>query len=252
MIRILIVDDQNLVREGVKVLLANTEGITIIGDAKDGASALQQIAELQPDIVLLDIEMPGINGLAVAGKIRSQFPQVKVIILSTREDKASVQKATVQGAKGYLLKTASSDELEWTIKLVEQGYSAMKSELMGEQLFPNTTNSVSQSNKSNSVSRPAQNYSKMNGDAATAQKRDLVSASVIAQNNKTDLNKLEILLANNPVQRKRPTHFKPQKAQRFHNVRLLKFRKTLASFEFKLLICIVLFSLGFLIFIALA
>ena len=251
MIRILIVDDQNLVREGVKVLLENTEGITVIGDAKDGESALQQIAELQPDIVLLDIEMPGINGLAVAGKIRSQFPQVKVIMLSSREDKTSVQKATTQGAKGYLLKTASSSELEWAIKLVEQGYSAIKSELMGEQLFQNNTNLLSKSSNFNSVSQ-LRNYSQVNGNATTSHSRDLVSAPVRPQNNKTDLNKLEILLANNRVQLKRPTHFKPKKAQRFHNARLLKFRKTLASFEFKLLICIILFSLGFLIFIALS
>ncbi len=252
MIRILIVDDQNLVREGVKVLLANTEGITVIGDAKDGESALQQIAELQPNTVLLDIEMPGINGLAVAGKIRSQFPQVKVIMLSSREDKASVQKATTQGAKGYLLKTASSSELEWAIKLVEQGYSAIKSELMGEQLFQNNTNLLDKSSKFNSVPQPIRNYSQVNGDATISHSRDLVSTSVRPQNNQTDLNKLETLLANNPVQRKRPTHFKPKKAQRFHNARLLKFRKTLASFEFKLLICIILFSLGFLIFIALS
>ena len=252
MIRILIVDDQNLVREGIKVLLGNIEGIKIVGDAKDGESALQQIAELQPDIVLLDIEMPGINGLVVAGKIRSQFPRIKVIMLSSREDKASVQKATTQGAKGYLLKTASSSELEWAIKLVEQGYSAIKSELMGEQLFQNSANLLNKSSKFNSVAQPIRNYSQVNGNAAKSHSRDFVSTSVISQDDKTDLNKLEILLANNPVQRKRPTHFKPKKARRFHNFRLLKFRKTLASFEFKLLICIILFSLGFLIFIALS
>ena len=86
MIRTLIVDDQNIIREGLKVLLENTAEIEIVGYAEDGESAIQKVESAQPDIVLLDINLPGINGLTVAELISNKFPQVKVIMLSSYED----------------------------------------------------------------------------------------------------------------------------------------------------------------------
>ncbi len=138
MVRILIVDDQKIVREGIKILLEKSAEIEIIGDAADGKEGLKKVELLNPDVVLLDIDMPGISGLSVAEKISSQFPEVKTIILSSHEDEKHVQKATESGAKGYLLKNASSQELEWSIKLVHQGYSAIKSELLEQQFARHT------------------------------------------------------------------------------------------------------------------
>ena len=133
MIRILIVDDQRIVREGIKILLEKKSDIQIVGDASEGKEALQKIRALQPDVLLLDINMPGIDGFTIAERIKIISPKIKIIMLSSHEDKDYVQKATEIGAKGYLLKNASSQELEWSIKLVYQGYSTIKSELLEEQ-----------------------------------------------------------------------------------------------------------------------
>ncbi len=108
MIRTLIVDDQNLIREGLRVLLEKATEIKIVGDAKDGESALQKIEAIQPDVVLLDIDLPGIDGLIVSKRINLKFPEIKVIMLSSYEDESYVSKATESGAKGYLLKSKYS------------------------------------------------------------------------------------------------------------------------------------------------
>ena len=90
MIRTLIVDDQNIIREGIKVLLENSAEIELVGFAIDGETALKKIEESKPDVVLLDINLPGIDGLTVANQINEAFPNIKVIMLSSYEDEAYV------------------------------------------------------------------------------------------------------------------------------------------------------------------
>lgn len=136
MVRVLIVDDQMIVREGIKILLEDCADIEIISDASSAKEGLAKVKLLVPDIVLLDIEMPEMDGFAVANRLQIQHPTVKIIMLSSHEDEKYVRKATQSGAKGYLLKNASSQDLEWAIKLVDQGYSAFKSELLEKQFTP--------------------------------------------------------------------------------------------------------------------
>ncbi|MEN9567459.1 MAG: hypothetical protein RLZZ69_2655 [Cyanobacteriota bacterium] len=148
MIRTLIVDDQNIIRKGIKVLLENSTEIELVGFAENGETALAKIAATQPDIVLLDINLPDIDGIAVANQLAVKFPKVKVIMLSSYEDESYVSQAIKSSAKGYLLKNISSEELEWSIKLVHQGYSAFKSELLtslnpeNQQIKLKSTNSL--------------------------------------------------------------------------------------------------------------
>jgi len=271
MIRILIVDDQNLVREGIKILLEQAKEIQIVGEAKDGKEALKSIEMLQPDIVLLDIEMPDVSGLVVANKIKTRFPEVKIIMLSTHEDSSYMQKATNCGAKGYLLKSVSSQELEWSIRLVSQGYSAIKSELLEQRLSQDTKNDSNNSRQLVSLEKKdillkqnknnGNNNGRSNGNSHldAADKAILNSFStvgtLVSNNNDPNSNKLETLLTQNQVGFQKQTVQKKRKKknnQLLHGVSLLRFKRTVASFEFKLLVFIILFSLGFLVFIALA
>ena len=238
MIRILIVDDQKIVREGIKILLEKKSEIKIIADALDGKDAIQKIESLRPDVVLLDINMPGIDGFSVAERMRTQFPLIKIIMLSSHEDEKYVQKATELGAKGYLLKNASSQELEWSIKLVNQGYSTIKSELLEKQYAHSHQSSPDRKLNSNS-----------NTDFSSAS-----SSATISESDRANLNELELLLAKNKVKKRYSSYQKEKKRgnSHFHTVTLSQIRKTMTSFEFKLLVLAISFCLGFLIFIALS
>ena len=246
MIRTLIVDDQHLIREGIKALLESATEIEIVGAVNDGEKALQIIETIQPDIVLLDIDLPGMDGLTVANQISLKFPQVKVIMLSSHDTESYFSKAMESGAKGYLLKSVSSKELDWSIKLVHQGYSAFKSELL-------TT--LTPAKKAQSLVSSA---SEIRPDQQTdIFQRSQISASSTSQTlQEVNVEKMEALLAKNHIYQKYSKYSDDSKSQRrspvFHNYRLNKLKKTVMSFEFKLLVLIILFSLGFLVFIALS
>ena len=249
MIRILIVDDQNLVREGIKILLEKADGISIVGEAKNGTEALQQIRTLKPNVVLLDIEMPDVNGLTVADKIRSQFPQIKVIMLSSHEDNSYVEQATSHGAKGYLLKNVSSEELEWSVRLVDSGYSAIKSELLEQQL----ETPIKSNHNLAPLKNQSQNHQPFVVKAVGA--NDSATVSTVSLTEPNSFNQLERLLVDNQLKVQSIDYnkrIKKKKKKLLHGVRLLKFKRTLSSFEFRLLVLIILFSLGFLTFVALS
>jgi len=121
-IRILIVDDQNFTREAVKSILEQESDFEVVGQAENGVKALVQIAKVQPDVAVIDLEMPEMNGFVLTEKIKQQFSQIKVVILSSCEDHDSINNAVKAGAKGYLLKSTSGTELTDTIRYVQRGY----------------------------------------------------------------------------------------------------------------------------------
>ena len=132
MIRILLVDDQNLVQEGIKSLLGQDEEFQVIGTVTDGKSAVRQINRLRPDIVLLDIEMPGMNGISVTKYVNHFLPEIKVIILSSHEEKKYVIQALVAGARAYMLKNSVMGDLKQAILAVNNGYSQIESRLLAQ------------------------------------------------------------------------------------------------------------------------
>jgi HlyD family secretion protein len=134
MIRILLVDDQNIMRQGLQALLEPRPKLKIVGTAQDGCSAIEQVKNLQPDIVLMDIEMPGMSGIIATEKIYRHFPSTKVIILSSHEDREYLIQGSRAGAKGYLLKNAQAEDVEQVIWSVYQGHSQIESRLLGESL----------------------------------------------------------------------------------------------------------------------
>lgn len=120
-IRILLAEDHGLVRAGIRSLLQGLSGILVVGEAADGLQAVELISSLRPDVVLMDISMPGLNGLEASIRISRSHPQVRIIILSMHAGKEYVLAAMRAGASGYLLKDAGTEELEMAVKSVGRG-----------------------------------------------------------------------------------------------------------------------------------
>jgi DNA-binding NarL/FixJ family response regulator len=120
-IRILLADDHTLVRAGICSLVQSLPGVQVVAEAGDGREALSLIETHQPDVALLDIAMPGLNGLEVAAQVADNFPFVRVLILSMHATEEYVLRALRAGAAGYLLKDADTAELELAIKAVTNG-----------------------------------------------------------------------------------------------------------------------------------
>ncbi len=125
MIKILLVDDEMLVRRGLKALLKLEESLEIVGEAENGEIAISQIEKLQPDVVLMDVRMPVMDGVAATREINSRFPNIKVLILTTFNDDEYVTQALKYGAAGYLLKDTPSEELAQGIRFVNKGYTQL-------------------------------------------------------------------------------------------------------------------------------
>jgi DNA-binding NarL/FixJ family response regulator len=141
MIRVLLVDDQTIIRQGLANLLANQSDLQVVGDAANGQQAIDQVRKLygtpnQPDVILMDIRMPVMDGVAATQQICADFPEVKILVLTTFDDTEYVQQAMRWGAKGYLLKQTPIQELVFAIRAVYQGYTHM-----GPGLFEKTLGS---------------------------------------------------------------------------------------------------------------
>lgn len=119
--RVLLADDHTLVRAGFRTLLESLEGVEVVAEADDGREALRLIEIHQPDLVLMDIAMPGLNGLEATARVVDRFPFVRVVILSMHLNEEYVVRALQAGAVGYLLKDADAAELELAIRSVARG-----------------------------------------------------------------------------------------------------------------------------------
>ena len=124
-IRVIIADDHVVVRQGVRRFLEDGADIDVVGEAADGPEAMRLIEEVQPDVALLDIQMPRLNGVEVTRQMRSRFPQVRILILTAYDDDAYVFAALKAGANGYLLKTAGVEEVLSAVRGVYGGQSAL-------------------------------------------------------------------------------------------------------------------------------
>ncbi|MGF1541557.1 MAG: response regulator transcription factor [Pleurocapsa sp.] len=122
MIRILIVDDQNFTRQALQVILETEEDFEIVGQASNGVQAFELMDETHADIIIVDLEMPEMNGLTLTKMVCQSFPETKVIILSSNDDDKNINTAVEAGARGYLLKTTSAPEIVDTIRAIQRGY----------------------------------------------------------------------------------------------------------------------------------
>ncbi len=125
-IRLLLADDQILFREGLKTLLELSEGLKVVGEASDGEEAIQQVERLSPDVTLMDLNMPNLDGVAATQAIKEKHPAIKILVLTTFDDDDRVFDALKAGASGYLLKDTPSAELVNAIKTVNRGESFLQ------------------------------------------------------------------------------------------------------------------------------
>jgi len=123
MTRVVVVEDHTLVRQSLVKTINAEEGFEVVADAGRGDEGLAQIAKNSPDVVLLDITMPGGNGLEVAAQMRSAAPNSRFLFLTMHDDDVSISKAIALGADGYVLKTASTDELLTALRAIAEGGS---------------------------------------------------------------------------------------------------------------------------------
>ena len=135
-IRVLIADDQALFRRGLYVVLGTEENIEVVAEAEDGEQAITKAEEMAPDVVLMDVRMPRVNGIEAASRIRETLPSTKILMLTVSDEEDDLYEAIKAGANGYLLKEISVEEVASAIRAVVQGQSlispSMASKLLNE------------------------------------------------------------------------------------------------------------------------
>ena len=120
-VRVLLADDHALVRAGIRALLEGLEGVTVVAEAGNGSEVLELARKRRPDVVLLDISMPGLGGLEASALLKQELPQVRVVMLSMHANEEYVLQALRAGAVGYMLKDSATAELELALQAVMQG-----------------------------------------------------------------------------------------------------------------------------------
>lgn len=127
-IRVIVVDDHDMVRRGLAVFLRTFDDLELVGEASDGEEALRAVEELRPDVVLMDLRMPGVDGVEATRRIRQQYPETQIIALTSFKDERLVHDALQAGAIAYLLKNASVDDLASAIRAANAGKPTLSPE----------------------------------------------------------------------------------------------------------------------------
>lgn len=134
MMKVIICDDQAIIRDGLEMLLKLEKDIDVAGQAQDGAEAVELVDKTRPDLVLMDLKMPGLNGIEATRQIRARFPQVKVLVLTTYDDDEWVFDAIRAGASGYLLKDTPREEVIKAVKGTAAGKTFVDPSVAGKLL----------------------------------------------------------------------------------------------------------------------
>ena len=144
MIQVLVVDDHLVVREGLQLILGSQVDFELVGEAADGATAVRLAGELQPDVVLMDLRMPGMDGLETIGHIRRQWPEIAIVILTTYNEDDLMLRGLQAGARGFLLKDTDRQTLFHTIRAAARGETLLQPDIMARVIAqaqpPSATN----------------------------------------------------------------------------------------------------------------
>jgi len=144
-LRVLLVDDHRLMREGLRKILEGTPGIEVVGEAEDGRSALAAVAEESPEVVVMDVGMAGMNGIDATQRLRKDHPEVRVVALSTHADKRYVRNMIKAGASAYVLKESASEDLLRAVRAAAHGEHYLSPQITGCLLESWTTPMVPES-----------------------------------------------------------------------------------------------------------
>jgi DNA-binding NarL/FixJ family response regulator len=131
MIHIFVVDDHEIFRDGLRMLIESTDDMKLVGEAESGADVIEKLADLQPDLILMDIHMPGENGIDVTRRVKAQYPDMIVLILTMFEDDKSVFAAMRAGASGYILKGLKHNEMLQTLRVAATGGAVFSPQIAG-------------------------------------------------------------------------------------------------------------------------
>jgi DNA-binding NarL/FixJ family response regulator len=153
-VRIVLVDDHRMLREGLCAILSAKEGYEVVGEAEDGASAVAAALDLAPDLVVMDVGLPGMNGIEACRRITKERPEARVIALSTHSDKRYVLNMIAAGASGYVLKEAASEELIRAVDAVVHGGHYLSPQITGVVFEPISGKPVRSSGSSLDVLGP--------------------------------------------------------------------------------------------------
>ncbi len=132
--RVLLVDDHGLFREGLAMIISSQPDMIVVGEASDGLEAVIQAGELKPDLVLMDIQMPGMDGIEATRRIKKELPSTIIVMLTVRDDEEKLFEAIKSGAQGYLLKQMQSPELINMMRRAMAGEAAISPRLAGQML----------------------------------------------------------------------------------------------------------------------
>lgn len=148
-IRLLLADDHAVLRSGLRLLLSEQPDMEVVGEAADGEEAIAKTRELRPDLVLLDITMPGIGGLEALDRIKKEVPEVRVVVLTMHDDESYMERIMTSGGSGYVLKKAADTELLQAIRAVREG---------GVYLHPTMTRALVSQLQRKSVAQEKQSH----------------------------------------------------------------------------------------------
>src|SRR5512145_761682 len=151
MIRVLITDDHLVVREGLHLILETTDDIEVVGEAVDGAECLRLVPELKPDVILMDLQMPRMDGLTAIGHLRREHPAIAIVILTTFNEDDLMIRGLQAGARGYLLKDTSRENLLDTIQAAAKGETLLKPEILARVLAAHPAPSTSSASQPDSA-----------------------------------------------------------------------------------------------------
>ncbi|MBX3036186.1 MAG: response regulator transcription factor [Anaerolineales bacterium] len=139
MIRVMITDDHLIVREGLRLILETADGIELVGEAKDGAECLELVKKLNPQVILMDLQMPRMDGITAIEHLRKDYPEIAIVILTTYNEDDLMIRGLQSGARGYLLKDSSRENLIDTIQAAAKGETLLKPEILARVLSSKTS-----------------------------------------------------------------------------------------------------------------
>lgn len=139
MIRVMITDDHLIVREGLRLILETADGIELVGEATDGAECLELVKKLNPQVILMDLQMPRMDGITAIEHLRKDYPEVAIVILTTYNEDDLMIRGLQSGARGYLLKDSSRENLIDTIQAAAKGETLLKPEILARVLSSKTS-----------------------------------------------------------------------------------------------------------------